>query len=238
MLRSARFIVPWLLVVAAACGGGQNKSAEPAAPAAAPDAKKVDPATAGDISGKVLVEGQLPPNPPIKMGGDPACNNPNATAETYVASNGALENVFVYIKDGLGNKYIFDTPTEPVKLDQKGCHYVPHVVGARATQPLEISNSDATLHNVHGMPKANREFNQGQAVQGLSGCMAEDLRNYGIRVSTVCPGSVATEFSGRGSKDASKVLTAHDVAHAVTMIATQGPQSFLSEIQLRPVTKP
>jgi 3-oxoacyl-[acyl-carrier protein] reductase len=76
------------------------------------------------------------------------------------------------------------------------------------------------------------------AVQGLSGCMAEDLRVYGIRVSTVCPGSVATEFSGRGPKDASKVLTARDVAHAVAMIATQGPQSFLSEVQLRPVAKP
>jgi NADP-dependent 3-hydroxy acid dehydrogenase YdfG len=76
------------------------------------------------------------------------------------------------------------------------------------------------------------------AVQGLSGCMAEDLRVHGIRVSTVCPGSVATEFSGRGAKDASKVLTADDVAHAVAMIATQGPQSFLSEVQLRPVAKP
>jgi len=76
------------------------------------------------------------------------------------------------------------------------------------------------------------------ALQGLSGCMAEDLRNFGIRVSTVCPGSVATEFSGRGAKDASKVLTAQDVAHAVAMIATQGPQSFLSEVQLRPLTKP
>ena len=75
------------------------------------------------------------------------------------------------------------------------------------------------------------------ALQGLSGCMAEDLRNFGIRVSTVCPGSVATEFSGRGPKDASKVLTAQDVAHAVAMIATQGPQSFLSEVQLRPLTK-
>jgi 3-oxoacyl-[acyl-carrier protein] reductase len=76
------------------------------------------------------------------------------------------------------------------------------------------------------------------AVQGLSGCMAEDLRGYGIRVSTVCPGSVATEFSGRGRKDATKVLTANDVAHAVAMIATQGPQSFLSEVHLRPVIKP
>ncbi|PYR75893.1 MAG: hypothetical protein DMF86_14060 [Acidobacteria bacterium] len=166
MLRSARFIVPWLLVVAAACGGGQNKSAEPAAPAAAPDAKKVDPATAGDISGKVLVEGQLPPNPPIKMGGDPACNNPNATAETYVASNGALENVFVYIKDGLGNKYLFETPAEPVKLDQKGCMYHPHVLGVRVGQPLRIVNSDQTMHNVHAMPQTNQEFNRSQAITG------------------------------------------------------------------------
>lgn len=75
-------------------------------------------------------------------------------------------------------------------------------------------------------------------LQGLSGCMAEDLRGHGIRVSAICPGSVATEFSGRGHKDASKVLTAEDVAHAVAMVATQGPQSFLSEVQLRPVRKP
>jgi 3-oxoacyl-[acyl-carrier protein] reductase len=76
------------------------------------------------------------------------------------------------------------------------------------------------------------------ALQGLSGCMAEDLRAYGIRVTTVCPGSVATGFSGRGPKDAGKVLTPQDVAHAVAMVATQGPQSFLSEIHLRPVAKP
>ena len=76
------------------------------------------------------------------------------------------------------------------------------------------------------------------AVQGLSGCMAEDLRAHGIRVSTVCPGSVFTDFSGRGPKDPGKVLTANDVAHAVAMIATQGPQSFLSEVHLRPVSKP
>jgi len=72
------------------------------------------------------------------------------------------------------------------------------------------------------------------AVQGLSGCMAEELREHGIRVSTVCPGSVATEFAGRGPKDATKVLRPEDVAHAVTMIATQGPQSFVSEVHVRP----
>lgn len=74
-------------------------------------------------------------------------------------------------------------------------------------------------------------------LQGLSACMAEDLRDHGIRVSTICPGSVATEFSGRGSKDPSKALSADDVAHAVAMILTQSPQSFLSEVQLRPLRK-
>ncbi len=75
-------------------------------------------------------------------------------------------------------------------------------------------------------------------VQGLSGCMAEDLRVHGIRVSVICPGSVATDFAGRGPKDPSKVLTAENVAHAVGMVATQGPQSFISEVDLRPVGRP
>jgi len=75
-------------------------------------------------------------------------------------------------------------------------------------------------------------------LQGLAGCMAEDLRGFGIRVTLVCPGSVATEFSGRTPKDPSKVLTPEDVAHAVSMIVLEGPQSFISEVQLRPVAKP
>jgi 3-oxoacyl-[acyl-carrier protein] reductase len=74
-------------------------------------------------------------------------------------------------------------------------------------------------------------------VQGLSGCMAEDLRDYGIRVSVICPGSVATGFSGRGKKDAAKALQAEDVAHAVEAVVTQRDGSFLSEIQLRPLRK-
>jgi hypothetical protein len=151
-----------------ACGGSDSsKSAEPSAPAAAPDAKKVDSGTAGNITGKVVLEGTPPQNPVLKMASDPACGSGEVRAESYVVDNGALQNVFVYIKDGLGNKYIFDTPTEPVKLDQKNCHYTPHVVGLRVTQPLEIGNSDNTMHNVHGMPETNREFNFGQVVAGM-----------------------------------------------------------------------
>jgi NAD(P)-dependent dehydrogenase (short-subunit alcohol dehydrogenase family) len=74
-------------------------------------------------------------------------------------------------------------------------------------------------------------------VQGLTACMAEDLREHGIRVAVICPGSVATEFSGRGPKDPTKALTTDDVAHAVAMLVTQGAQSFLSEVHLRPLRK-
>ena len=152
-----------------ACGGTDtSKSAQPASPKAAPDAQKVDAATAGTIKGKVLLEGAAPEMPVIKMSSDPACaSGGEVRAESYVVDAGGLKNVFVYIKDGLGNKYIFDVPTTPVTIDQKGCHYVPHVVGVRTTQPLEIVNSDGTLHNVHGMPQTNKEFNQGQPVQGM-----------------------------------------------------------------------
>jgi short-subunit dehydrogenase len=73
---------------------------------------------------------------------------------------------------------------------------------------------------------------------GLTGCMAEDLRPYGIRVSAVCPGSVATDFSPHSKKDPAKMLQPEDVAHAVAMILTQAPQSFISEVLLRPTQKP
>jgi plastocyanin len=152
-----------------ACGSDSSKSAQPASPAAAPDAKKVDASTAATITGKVVFDGTPPASTVIKTSSDPACaegNKGDLRTETYAVDNGALENVFVYIKDGLGNKYIFDTPMDPVKLDQHGCHYIPHVVGLRVGQPLEIVNSDNTLHNVHGMPQTNKEFNFGEPVPG------------------------------------------------------------------------
>jgi 3-oxoacyl-[acyl-carrier protein] reductase len=113
----------------------------------------------------------------------------------------------------------------------------------RAVAPLMIRRRRGDIINISSLAGRNAFAGGGLycaskwGVQGLSACMAEDLREYGIRVSVVCPGSVATEFSGRGPKDPAKVLAPEDVAHAVAMIATQGPQSFLSEVQLRPLHK-
>ena len=73
---------------------------------------------------------------------------------------------------------------------------------------------------------------------GFTYCLAEDLRGYGIRVSAVCPGTVATEFSPHSGKESAKMLQPEDVAHAVAMILTAAPQSFISEVLLRPTQKP
>jgi len=73
---------------------------------------------------------------------------------------------------------------------------------------------------------------------GLTQCMAEDLRAYNIRVCAICPGSVATDFSPHSAKNAEKMLKPEDVAHAVEMVLTQAPQSFISEVLLRPTQKP
>jgi plastocyanin len=159
-----------LLAAVAACSGSDSKSGAPGRRKTAPDAKKVDASTAATVSGKVIFEGTPPANSVIKMASDPACvsaNKGDVTFEAYLVDNGGLENVFVYIKSGLSDKYLFDTPTESVKIDQRGCHYVPHVLGVQVSQPLEIVNSDATMHNVHAMPEANREFNFGQSVPGM-----------------------------------------------------------------------
>src|SRR5262245_37997971 len=146
----------------AACGGGEkpsSTSAAPNAPAGATGGQKVDTATAGDIKGTVTLEGTAPPNEGIKMNADPVClkeaKGPQ-TQETYMVADGKLANVFVYVKDGLGN-YVFDTPTEPVTLDQKECRYHPHVFGVRVNQPLQIVNSDPTRHNIHALPKTNQK---------------------------------------------------------------------------------
>jgi NAD(P)-dependent dehydrogenase (short-subunit alcohol dehydrogenase family) len=115
---------------------------------------------------------------------------------------------------------------------------------SRAVAPSMIRRGSGDIVNISSLAGKNTFAGGGiycaskWGVVGLSGCMAEDLREFGIRVSVICPGSVATEFSGRGPKDASKTLSAEDVAHAVKAIVTQGPQSFLSEIHLRPLRKP
>ena len=161
-----------VLAMAIACGGG-----EPAAPAdssatAAPaaGAMTVDSATAGTITGSVMLEGTPPEEQVIRMNADPVCMREapgtQRTEMFIVGDGGTFGNVFIYIKDGLDG-YDFPAPTGSVELDQKGCRYLPHIFGIQAGQTLAILNSDPTLHNIHALPANNPEFNTGQPIQGM-----------------------------------------------------------------------
>ena len=162
-----------LMALALACGGGGGKTEAPsesAAPAPAAGSTTVNEATAGNINGKVVLEGTPPKAEVIKMNADPVCmreaKGDTQTEYFVVGDGGALGNVFVYVKEGLGN-YTFPTPTEPMVLDQQGCRYHPHVFGVQVGQPMQILNSDPTLHNIHALPKDNQEFNTGQPIKGM-----------------------------------------------------------------------
>lgn len=127
----------------------------------------MDPATSRAVGGRVVFTGKPPVREVIKMSSDPSCTTGSAQKPlddaVLVGTDGAVQNAFVYVKSGLDPAYSFDTPTTPVVLDQKGCFYVPRVMGVRVGQPLEMANTDPTFHNVHAMPKQNREFNHGLA---------------------------------------------------------------------------
>ena len=124
----------------------------------------------GTIAGVISYEGTAPAPKKIDTTADAACGkaNPNLVTDDTIVTDGKLANVFVYIKEGTvdgGKKvgeYAWSTPTTAVQLDQKGCHYAPHVLGIQTNQKLSITNSDQTQHNIHPTPRANPEWNQTQ----------------------------------------------------------------------------
>jgi plastocyanin len=155
-------------LVLAACGGGEQattETAEPEAGAPAGDVEPVDPATAGAITGTISFDGDAPRMPRIRMDAVPACTEVNKdpvySEEVVVNDNGTLRNVFIYVKDGLGERR-FPVPSEAMEIEQNGCVYSPHVLGLMAGQTLRVKNSDPTNHNVHPLPTSNREWNQSQ----------------------------------------------------------------------------
>jgi hypothetical protein len=75
---------------------------------------QIDPVTAATVSGTIHFAGKMPAPVQIDMAQDPACNlGPTNYSEQYVGKNGNLQNVFLYIKDGLGNK-LYAAPSSPV----------------------------------------------------------------------------------------------------------------------------
>ncbi|HEX6183947.1 MAG TPA: hypothetical protein VFZ44_08730, partial [Pyrinomonadaceae bacterium] len=174
----ARFLVALfaalcLLAAAAACSRSNDDEEDAADGGDSTDVASLTPykpsGQEGSIAGTVSFAGGTPAKKPISMDADPVCasSNPDPHAEDLVINGDKLQNVFVYIKDGTAagkniTGYSFTPPAQPAVLDQKGCQYVPHVVGVQVNQTVNVTNSDPTAHNVNVDARQNEKFNQGQ----------------------------------------------------------------------------
>ncbi len=127
-------------------------------------------AFAANVTGKITLDGASPAVEKIKTDADPNCKAMHPAGlendEAIVSADGSIKDVFVYVKTGLeGQK--FEAPKEAVTLDQHGCQYNPKVFGIQVGQPLEIKNSDNTLHNVHSLSANSPQFNLGMPLQNM-----------------------------------------------------------------------
>jgi NAD(P)-dependent dehydrogenase (short-subunit alcohol dehydrogenase family) len=114
------------------------------------------------------------------------------------------------------------------------CAFAPLMIRARSGHIINISS----LAGKNALPNGAAYAASKWGLNGLSYSLAEELRGHNIRVAVICPGSTNTDLSPHAGKDPAKMLQPQDVAHAVAMLVTQSPQSFVSEILLRPTQKP
>jgi hypothetical protein len=127
---------------------------------------------AGDLTGRVVLKGTPPPEIVVDLSPDPRCaathEKPLTTRHYVVGEGGGLANVFVHVREGLGDAK-YPMPTETPLLDQVNCEYTPYVLGVRVNQSFQVRNSDPTMHNVHATPErgsGNRGFNFAQVFKG------------------------------------------------------------------------
>ncbi len=112
--------------------------------------------------------------------------------------------------------------------------FAPIMIKARSGHIINISS----LAGKNALPNGAAYAASKWGLNGLTYSVAEELRAHNIRVSVICPGSTHTEFSAHPGMNTEKMLQASDVAHVVAMLVTQAPQSFASEVLLRPTQKP
>jgi plastocyanin len=124
----------------------------------------------GILRGRVRIQGEPPKRRTARMDIDPKCAarhaGPVLVDDIVADSNGFVQWAFVYVQTGLKGPAP-PPPQSPVTLDQIACTFTPHMVGVRVGQPVAILNSDSLLHNVHGLPFENKEFNIGLPEAGM-----------------------------------------------------------------------
>jgi hypothetical protein len=120
-------------------------------------ARSVSAAAEGKITGTVKLDGAAPHMKGIDMSKDPFCvkqheNSPAHLENVVVGAGGGLQNVVLYISQGLSAAEASQAPAKEPVFDQKNCMYTPHVLAMDVNQKFKVMTSDQTTHNIHPLP--------------------------------------------------------------------------------------
>jgi 3-oxoacyl-[acyl-carrier protein] reductase len=129
---------------------------------------------------------------------------------------------------------VLDTNLKGIFL---ACRYVlPSMIARETGHIINIASIAGKVGSANRAVYCASKF----GVVGFTESLAEEVRQYGIRASVICPGSTNTQFSpgSKNDKARERMLAPEDVAHAVRAIVTQDENSFISEIVMRPTKKP
>jgi 3-oxoacyl-[acyl-carrier protein] reductase len=167
-----------------------------------------------------------------------------ALGENVRAEHGRCDILVNNAGVGVLHKPLIDLPVEEWDLVMHTNLRAPYLM-IRALAPLMVAARSGHIINISSLAGKN-PLPQGAAysaskwgLNGLTYSVAEELRQYNVRASVIAPGSVDTHFgAGTSTKDRSKMIQPDDVAQVVAMLVTQAPASFVSEVLLRPTTKP
>ncbi len=121
--------------------------------------RTVSAAADGKITGTVKLDGAAPHMKGIDMSKDPFCvkqheNDPAHLENVIVGPGGGLQNVVLYISEGLSAADASAMPSQEPVFDQKNCMYTPHVLAMDVNQKFKVTTSDQTTHNIHPLPNA------------------------------------------------------------------------------------
>jgi len=115
---------------------------------------KVIPVTdSGTISGSVKWSGAVPRSLDFPITKDPLICDPQgkktaSLERLMIGSEGGVANTIVYLKNISAGKAL-ELPEQRRHLDQRRCHYIPHILLVPQKAALQMQSSDATLHTIH-----------------------------------------------------------------------------------------
>ncbi|NRA63087.1 MAG: SDR family oxidoreductase [Pseudobacteriovorax sp.] len=170
---------------------------------------------------------------------------PETFSEKLKQMTASTPNISVLVNNAgtSGYGHILDVTED--KLSQ--CMHVNAVnlmLWTRTLAPIICESEDSAIINIASVASRISYSGGGayaaskHAVLGFTGCLFEDLRSHGVKVSAIMPGFVNTEMVQLPELDRQKMISPEDIAEAVSYVLRSSPRVCPTEIKLMPQMSP